>query len=93
MSEDESPDAAVVPDEMEQAQTSCRKKTKGLCAFCHLQLGFSVMREHEGPFNCSLPGSLAHKNPPTLGHYSRPMPRALRRSFGGWRFLMSEVPL
>jgi len=48
MSEDESPAGAVVPDEMEQAQTACRKKTKagsGLtqgmfttsCACCQLQ--------------------------------------------------------
>ena len=28
-----------------------------------------------------------------LGPYSKPMPRALRKSWGGVRFLMSEVPL
>ena len=61
MSEDEPPAGAVVPDEMEQAQTSCRKKTQagsgltqGLfttwCASCQ-PLGFSVMRENQGPSN------------------------------------------
>ena len=62
MSKDESSARAVVPGEMEQAQTSCRKRTKagygltwGLfttgCAFCLVQLNFSVMREHKGPSN------------------------------------------
>ena len=38
-------------------------------------------------------GYLAHKNRPTLGFDSRPMPRAVWWSWGGWRFLASEVPL
>jgi hypothetical protein len=37
-------------------------------------------------------GYLAHKKPP-LGRYSMDMPRPLRCSEGGGRFLMSEVPL
>jgi len=68
MSEDESPAGVVVPDEMEQAQTSCRKKTKagsGLtqgmftarCSCCQLQVGFSMMREHEGPSIIGVPRS------------------------------------
>ena len=36
--------------------------------------------------------SLIRKRLP-LGPYSRPEPRALRRSKGGGRFLMGEVPL
>ena len=32
-------------------------------------------------------GYLAHKKPPTLGPYSRPMPRALWWSYGGGGFL------
>ena len=36
--------------------------------------------------------SLTKKRTP-LGPYSRPMPRAVRGSKGGRRFLMSEVPL
>ena len=33
------------------------------------------------------------RNIPHLGPYSRPMPRALRWSYGGGQFLMGEVPL
>jgi len=33
------------------------------------------------------------RNNPTLGPYSRTMPRILGSSSGGGRFLMSEVPL
>ena len=33
------------------------------------------------------------RNRLSLGPYSRPMPRALWWSYGGGRFLMSEVPL
>ena len=40
-----------------------------------------------------LQGYLAHKNPPLLGPFSRPIPRALWWSKGGGLFLMSEVPL
>ena len=36
--------------------------------------------------------SLTRKRAP-LGPYSRTMPRALWRSWGGWLFVMSEVPL
>jgi len=36
--------------------------------------------------------SLIRKRTP-LGPYRRPVPRALWWSWGGWRFLMSEVPL
>ena len=38
-------------------------------------------------------GTSLIRNRPTLGPYSRPMPRALWLSEGGWRFLMSEVSL
>ena len=38
-------------------------------------------------------GYLAHKKEPALGPYGRAMPRALWQSYGGGRFLMSEVPL
>ena len=41
----------------------------------------------------TLPGYLVYKKPPPPGPYSRPMPGALWWSMGGWRFLMSEVPL
>ena len=33
------------------------------------------------------------RNAPPLGPYCRPMPRSLRGSYGGGRFLMGEVPL
>ena len=35
---------------------------------------------------------LAHETPPPVGPYSSPMPRHMV-ILGGWRFLMSEVPL
>ena len=38
-------------------------------------------------------GSLRIRNCLLLGPYSRPMPRALRWSWGRGQFLMSEVPL
>jgi len=38
-------------------------------------------------------GTSLIRNRHTLGTYSRPMPRALWWSQGGWRFLMNEVPL
>ena len=37
-------------------------------------------------------GASLIRNRPPLGPYSRPMPRALCWSWGGWLFLMSEVP-
>ena len=66
MSEDESPAGVVVSDEMEQAQTARSKKagsglTQGMfttrCACCQLQVGFSMMREHEGPSIIGVPRS------------------------------------
>ena len=42
---------------------------------------------------CDLQGCLAIRNRSPLGPYSRLMPRALWWSWGGRRFLMSEVPL
>ena len=33
------------------------------------------------------------RNTPLLGQYSRTIPRVLRWSYGGWLFLISEVPL
>ena len=42
---------------------------------------------------CLLQGYLAHQKPRPLGPYSRTMPRALWYSYGGGRFLMSEVNL
>ena len=46
---------------------------------------------------CCYRGTSLIRNSPPLGPYrgpySRPMPRALWWSEGGWRFLMSEVPL
>ena len=38
-------------------------------------------------------GTSLIKNSPLLGPHSRPTRRALWWSWGGWRFLMSEVPL
>jgi len=38
-------------------------------------------------------GTSLIRNSTPLGPYGRPMPRALWRSWGGERFLMSEVPL
>jgi hypothetical protein len=38
-------------------------------------------------------GYLAHKNPPPLRTYRRPMPRVLGGSLGVGRFLIVEVPL
>ena len=38
-------------------------------------------------------GTSPIKNAPPLGPYSRPIPRVLGGSWGGGRFLMSEVPL
>jgi len=38
-------------------------------------------------------GTSLIRNSLTLGPYSRPMPKALWWSSGGWRFLMNEVPL
>jgi len=45
------------------------------------------------PGDVLVQGYLAHKTPPPLGPYRRPMPRVLGGSSGGVRFLMSEVPL
>jgi len=56
--------ANAAPDEYEVAQTSCRHKTSrgnnlthGLftcgCAFCHLQVGLSIMDWFEGPSTCA----------------------------------------
>ena len=38
-------------------------------------------------------GTSLIRNSPPLGLYSGPTSRALWRSYEGWRFLMSEVPL
>jgi len=38
-------------------------------------------------------GTLLIRNCLLLGPYSRPMLRALRKSWGGGQFLISEVPL
>jgi len=38
-------------------------------------------------------GTSLIRNYHSLGSYSRPIPRALRWSWGGGQFLMSEVPL
>ena len=38
-------------------------------------------------------GTTLIRNSPTLGPYSRTTPRAFCWSYGGWVFLMSEVPL
>ena len=49
----------------------------------------------ETAFSCALfyRGTSLIKNRRLLGPYSRAMPRALWKSWGGGRFLMSEVPL
>ena len=41
----------------------------------------------------TLQGYLAHQKHPSLGLYSRLMPRPLWRSYGGRGVLMSEAPL
>jgi len=46
-------------------------------------------RHHEIKYR----GTSLMRNCPPLGPYSRTMPRALRWSWGGWLFPMSEVPL
>ena len=50
-------------------------------------------------FSCSWPSFMSHRGtsliraPPTVGPYSRAMPRAIWWPNGGWQFLMGEVPL
>ena len=46
----------------------------------------------EEPFQPYRGASLIRNSAP-IGPFSRAMPRALRWSWGGWAFLMSEVPL
>ena len=57
-----------------------------------LTFDVSGRRRHmrnKGPYR----GTSLIKNSAPLGPYSSPMPRPLWRSWGGGRFLMSEVPL
>jgi hypothetical protein len=42
---------------------------------------------------CAYRGTSLRRNNPPIGPYNRPMPMALRGSYGGGRFLMSGVPL
>ena len=49
------------------------------------------LHQHISHFH--LQGDLAHKKILLLGPYLRPMPRVLGGSYGGGRFLMSEVTL
>ena len=70
----------------------CRHDSKGR-ALCLSLFWMYSQYEHTGSLSPVYRGTSLTRNRTTLGPYSRPMPRALWWSYGGWRCLMREVPL
>ena len=68
------------------SHTVCSIAPKNTLSSEHSQLRILVPSARHAPAR-HLQGYLAHKKPPSLGPYSRPMPRALWWSYGGGCFL------